>query len=103
MTDIFTVPATKQKHTIRQKRKNYALDGFEKQSGRMGGVITGIEAVPREPERLTKSPGCGERTRCKTPQGVLAMYRCPQGTSARRETSYVAANKVRELWGSGKA
>jgi len=90
MTDIFTVPATKQKHTIRQKRK-ITLWGtkmaLEKQSSRTGGVVTGIGAVLREPERLIKSPGCGERTQCKTPQGVPAMYRCPQGMSARMETS----------------
>ena len=87
------------------EKKNTTLghkNGFKKQSGRMGGVVTGIGAVLRGPERLTKSLGCGEQTRCKTPQGVPAMYGCPWGTSARTETSWMAANKVRELWVQGK-
>jgi len=69
---------------IRQKNTTLGhKDGFEKQSGRTGGIVTGIGAVPRGPERLTMSPGCGKRTGYKTPQGVWQRTNLNRGDTKR--------------------
>ena len=65
MIDIFGVPGTKQKCTIRRKTKTAPehKDGVGKGSDRTRGIVTGIREIPKGPERPKKSQGCNELKR----------------------------------------